>query len=53
LCDLLWSDPKDGIFGFCDNKERGISFEFGDDIIQKFLKNHKFELIIRGHIMAK
>lgn len=37
LCDLLWSDPERDVLGWADN-ERGVSFVFGPDIVQGFLK---------------
>ena len=47
-CDLLWADPEDGIKGFgCS--ERGVSFTFGADMIEKFLKKNNLDLIARAH----
>jgi len=48
LCDLLWSDPEDGIQGWGEN-DRGVSFTFGGDIVEKFLKKHDLDLICRAH----
>lgn len=48
LCDLLWSDPEEGIKGWGDN-DRGVSFTFGDDVVEKFLKKHDLDLICRAH----
>jgi serine/threonine-protein phosphatase PP1 catalytic subunit len=48
LCDLLWSDPSEKVSGWAKN-DRGISFLFGKDIVDKFLKNFDFDLICRAH----
>ncbi|CAH1098937.1 unnamed protein product [Psylliodes chrysocephalus] len=47
LCDLLWSDPSPEL-GWTAN-DRGVSFSFGPDVINKFLRKHDFDLICRGH----
>eukprot|EP01027_Heterolobosea_sp_BB2_P024095 GEZU01036265.1.p1 GENE.GEZU01036265.1~~GEZU01036265.1.p1 ORF type:complete len:249 (+),score=47.51 GEZU01036265.1:353-1099(+) len=48
LCDLLWSDPEEGIAGWGEN-DRGVSFTFGADIVEKFLRKHDLDLICRAH----
>lgn len=48
LCDLLWSDPEKGIRGWGDN-ERGVSFTFGIEIVDNFLRKHDIDLICRAH----
>jgi len=48
ICDLLWSDPEEGITGWGEN-DRGVSFTFGADIVDKFLRKHDFDLICRAH----
>jgi serine/threonine-protein phosphatase PP1 catalytic subunit len=48
LCDILWSDPEN-IIGWKKNMERGVSYCFGNNIIEKFLDNHGFDIICRGH----
>ena len=48
LCDLLWSDPSPDIKGW-DNNERGVSYIFGKDIVNKFLRKHDLDLIARAH----
>ena len=48
LCDLLWSDPDEKITGWGDN-ERGVSFTFGADVVQKFLHKHDLDLVCRAH----
>lgn len=32
LCDLLWSDPEEGLNGW-ENNERGVSYVFGEDMV--------------------
>jgi len=49
LCDLLWSDPEEGITGWAENDGRGISYWFGSDIIKNFLKDNDLDLICRAH----
>jgi serine/threonine-protein phosphatase PP1 catalytic subunit len=48
LCDLLWSDPEEGVNGWGEN-DRGVSYTFGGDIVEKFLKRHELDLICRAH----
>ncbi|VDN97686.1 unnamed protein product [Rodentolepis nana] len=56
LCDLLWSDPW-YIESFSSDKEargwepseRGVSYMFGPDIIDKFLERYELDLICRAH----
>ena len=48
LCDLLWSDPDENVSGWDDN-ERGVSFVFGKDIVNIFLKKNDVDLICRAH----
>jgi len=48
LCDLLWSDPQEDHKGW-GNNDRGVSFTFGEDIVDKFLEKHDIELICRAH----
>lgn len=48
MCDLLWSDPEQGIHGWAENT-RGISYTFGEDVVRKFCKQLKIEMIVRGH----
>lgn len=48
ICDLLWSDPEEGLSGWGEN-DRGVSFTFGQDIVEKFLRKHDFDLICRAH----
>eukprot|EP00761_Pharyngomonas_kirbyi_P011555 gb/GECH01011580.1/.p1 GENE.gb/GECH01011580.1/~~gb/GECH01011580.1/.p1 ORF type:complete len:305 (+),score=41.81 gb/GECH01011580.1/:1-915(+) len=48
LCDLLWSDPEEQLAGWGEN-DRGVSFTFGDDILEKFLQRHDLDLVCRAH----
>jgi serine/threonine-protein phosphatase PP1 catalytic subunit len=48
VCDLLWSDPDPGISGWAHN-DRGVSYTFGADVVKKFLKENKLDLICRAH----
>ena len=50
LCDLVWSDPDDSLyFGFCTNKERGISVCFSKKQVEEFTKKNDLDLICRAH----
>jgi len=48
LCDLLWADPDTDTAGWNPN-DRGVSFTFGPDVVENFLKRHEFDLIVRAH----
>lgn len=48
ICDILWSDPNPEIKGWGEN-ERGISFTFGQDVVETFLKKFNVDLICRAH----
>ena len=48
ICDLLWSDPNADVHGWGEN-DRGVSYTFGEDIVDKFLRKHDFDLICRAH----
>eukprot|EP01002_Notosolenus_urceolatus_P003503 NODE_1923_length_1250_cov_45.830142_g1593_i0.p2 GENE.NODE_1923_length_1250_cov_45.830142_g1593_i0~~NODE_1923_length_1250_cov_45.830142_g1593_i0.p2 ORF type:complete len:307 (+),score=116.39 NODE_1923_length_1250_cov_45.830142_g1593_i0:207-1127(+) len=48
ICDLLWSDPEEGIRGWGEN-DRGVSFTFGADVVENYLRKHDFDLICRAH----
>ena len=49
LCDMLWSDPVESEKGWQENKERGISYLFGADVLGDFLKKNDLDLICRSH----
>lgn len=48
LCDLLWADPDMYTSGWRENP-RGVSYTFGDDIIEQFCDRHDIDLIVRAH----
>jgi len=48
LCDLLWADPDADQSGWGAN-DRGVSFTFGGDVVEGFLRKHDFDLIVRAH----
>lgn len=48
LCDILWSDPSPEHSGFRES-ERGTSFTYGEDVVDRFLKKNDFDLICRAH----
>ncbi|XP_018321657.1 serine/threonine-protein phosphatase alpha-2 isoform-like isoform X1 [Agrilus planipennis] len=48
LCDLLWSDPDKEQNGWSEN-DRGVSFTFGTDVVNRFLQKNGYDLICRGH----
>ncbi|KAL7719011.1 Serine/threonine-protein phosphatase [Entamoeba marina] len=48
LCDILWADPSTDSFGFVDNI-RGVSYTFGPDVAEEFMKNNGLELVCRAH----
>lgn len=48
MCDLLWSDPEKGVKGWATN-ERGVSFVFGEKVIDEYLENLDIDLICRAH----
>ncbi|KAI4302619.1 hypothetical protein MLD38_038342 [Melastoma candidum] len=48
LCDLLWADPDRDTKGWGEN-DRGVSYTFGSDRVEEFLKKHNLDLICRAH----
>lgn len=48
LCDLLWSDPDPRVLDWGEN-ERGVSFTFGVNTVNKFLEAQDLDLIARAH----
>jgi len=48
LCDLLWSDPDKEVNEWGEN-DRGVSFTFGEDIVNKFCQRNDIDLICRAH----
>ena len=48
LCDLLWSDPEADLVGWTEN-DRGVSYLFGKDVVERFLEINSLELVCRAH----
>ena len=48
LCDLLWSDPDDQIYNWGSN-DRGVSYTFGQSVLQKFIDKNNLDLVCRAH----
>lgn len=48
MCDLLWSDPDDGVRGWAVSP-RGAGYLFGGDIVQQFGHLNGVSLIARAH----
>ena len=48
LCDLLWSDPDKNVDGWGTN-ERGVSFTFNENIVNKITETLDIDLICRAH----
>ena len=49
LCDLLWSDPDKTLQTGWGLNDRGVSFTFAADVVEKFLKSQDLDLICRAH----
>lgn len=47
-CDLLWSDPEKGIWGWGPN-ERGVSYTFGEDVLKVFLESQGLDIVVWAH----
>lgn len=48
VCDLLWADPTRFCKGWQDS-DRGVSYLFGNDVVKRFCKKEKIDLVIRAH----
>ncbi|GBG32228.1 Serine/threonine-protein phosphatase PP1-alpha catalytic subunit [Hondaea fermentalgiana] len=48
LIDFLWSDPDADVRGWAES-DRGISYNFGADVLKSFLRKYKFDLLVRAH----
>ncbi|RKO94838.1 serine/threonine-protein phosphatase PP1-beta catalytic subunit-like protein [Blyttiomyces helicus] len=48
MCDLLWADPEKNIKGFLPN-DRGASWVFGADVVERFCNENDIDLICRAH----
>jgi serine/threonine-protein phosphatase PP1 catalytic subunit len=48
ICDLLWADPDVDTTGWGQN-DRGVSWTFGQEVVEKFCRVHDLDLIARAH----
>lgn len=48
VSDLLWSDPDPEVEGWGAN-DRGVSYTFGNDVIDEFIEEFDIDLICRAH----
>ena len=48
ICDLLWADPSENTVGWGQN-DRGVSWTFGTDVVEKFVRQFDLDLICRAH----
>eukprot|EP00299_Pterocystis_sp_00344_P016675 c8365_g1_i3.p1 GENE.c8365_g1_i3~~c8365_g1_i3.p1 ORF type:complete len:305 (-),score=65.05 c8365_g1_i3:36-950(-) len=46
LCDLLWNDPSSTL-GYASDYRLG--YEFGPDVLTRFLEKHNLDFMCRGH----
>ena len=49
LCDLLWSDPSSELYTNWGPNERGLSYTFSKDVVEKFVRENDLDLICRAH----
>eukprot|EP01006_Ploeotia_vitrea_P035982 TRINITY_DN65951_c0_g1_i6.p1 TRINITY_DN65951_c0_g1~~TRINITY_DN65951_c0_g1_i6.p1 ORF type:complete len:328 (+),score=-20.96 TRINITY_DN65951_c0_g1_i6:131-1114(+) len=50
LCDLLWSDPDHDVpGGQWGESGRGVSYTFGEEVVENFIDKHDLDLIVRAH----
>lgn len=48
LCDLLWADPTADAENW-DISDRGVSYLFGSQVLDTFMKINGFDLFVRAH----
>ena len=48
FCDILWSDPEEGVTGWTVSP-RGAGFVFGHDVVAKFNHTNGIDFIARAH----
>ncbi len=48
VTDLLWADINEYRDGWTPSR-RGISFEFGNNIVEDFLERNDLKMIVRAH----
>ena len=51
LCDLVWADPKSSNTEWEDS-ERGVSFTYNENALDKFMKTNNIDLVCRAHQMV-
>tara|TARA_B100001057_G_C22855617_1_gene952565 strand:+ start:1187 stop:2143 length:957 start_codon:yes stop_codon:yes gene_type:complete len=51
LCDILWSDPKSGLEDW-EPSNRGTSYTYNENALDKFMNNNNLELVCRAHQMV-
>lgn len=51
VSDLVWADPHPdpAASGWHPNHDRGTSFLFGQDVVEKFLEDNDLDLVCRAH----
>lgn len=49
LCDLLWADPSTAKSDTWNVNDRGISFVFGEKVVNQYLATYDLDLIVRAH----
>jgi protein phosphatase len=47
-CELLWSDPSEGLSGFLPSC-RGLGYKYGKTAVIDFLESNGLDLLVRGH----
>mmetsp|Transcript_14345 Transcript_14345/g.54078 ORF Transcript_14345/g.54078 Transcript_14345/m.54078 type:complete len:291 (-) Transcript_14345:318-1190(-) len=47
-CDLLWADPDGRVHSWGSN-DRGVSYTFGETVVEQFLEAHGLDLVCRAH----
>jgi len=49
LCDILWAIPAENGEKGWHEPDTGVSLNFGEDVVESFLRRHDFELMVRSH----
>ena len=49
LGDLLWSGPSSELYTNWGPNERGLSYTFSKDVVEKFVRENDLDLICRAH----
>jgi serine/threonine-protein phosphatase PP1 catalytic subunit len=53
LCDLTWSDPKQRQKTDWMENDRGVSFTFNENALEKFLIDTNIQMVCRAHQVVK